>query len=168
MAKKPMIKYLAIGITILILVFAAKSILLGNATPTKTTNIGTFAPIASDGVQEVNVGIDRNFQYTPNPIKLKVGVKTRLIIDLNQVGGCMRAIQIPSLGVQKLVKQGDNIIEFTPTKSGTFRMQCSMGMGQGVVIVEESAGTVAAATDLNDPAPAGGCGMGGGCGGCGA
>ncbi|MEK6968403.1 MAG: cupredoxin domain-containing protein [Nanoarchaeota archaeon] len=124
---------------------------------------------SAGGVTEVQVSF-KGYQYQPNPIRLKQGVPARLVVDLSTVRGCMRSIQIPSLGVSKRVSEGNNIIEFTPTKAGTFRMQCAMGMGQGVVIVEDNSGAVPAAVNDLAQAPtpsAGSCGAGGGGCGCG-
>jgi len=72
---------------------------------------------------------------------------------MNTIGGCMKTILIPEFGVQKTLSAGDNVIEFTPTKSGTFDFTCGMGMGRGKIIVEENDGTVAANTGAA-PAPA--------------
>jgi heme/copper-type cytochrome/quinol oxidase subunit 2 len=174
-ASGAVIKYAALALVTVIIIFAAKELLLGRAAPAAsggTANYVANYPVASppptinNGVQEVQVSM-QGWQYQPNPIRLKVGVPARLVVDLSTVTGCMRSIQIPSLGVAKYVSQGDNVIEFTPSKAGTFRMQCSMGMGRGVVVVEESGGAVPTTTDLNGSAPAGSCGAGGGGCGCG-
>ncbi len=88
-----------------------------------------------DGVQEVTLSLDSQLNYKPNPIKVKVGVPVRMVVDLSSVRGCTTSISMPSFGVQKRAVPGDNVIEFTPQKTGRFPFSCSMGMAQGVVVV---------------------------------
>jgi hypothetical protein len=54
----------------------------------------------------------------------------------NSVKGCLRSFNIKDLGVQKSSKNSDDKITFTPTKKGTFKFACVMGMGYGNIIVE--------------------------------
>jgi hypothetical protein len=172
-----LIKYAALALVTIIIIFAAKELLLSKAAsaPSGTANYVANYPVASppptitNGVQEVQVSM-QGWQYQPNPIRLKVGVPARLVVDLNTVTGCMRTIEIPDLGVQKYVSQGDNVIAFTPSKAGTFSMHCGMNMGQGIVVVEDANGNVpAGGANLAAAAPAAGgsCGAGGGGCGCG-
>ncbi len=131
------------------------------------TFAGPSQNTASGDAQEVFVSM-KGYTYTPNPIIVKRNVPVRLTIDLDNVYGCMRSIVIPEFGVRKLVREGDNVIEFTPTKAGTFTMQCSMGMGQGKIVVEDDDGTVPQniETPVAASQPSGTCRMasGGGCG----
>ncbi len=120
----------------------------------------------NNGVQEVQLTVQGG-NYMPNPIRVKKGVLVRLVADLNSVRGCASGIVIPDFGVSKTVRAGDNAIEFTPDKSGTFQFSCPMGMYRGTIIVEEADGTVATYTGNAAPAATGGCRMGAGGGGCG-
>ncbi|MEM4637673.1 MAG: hypothetical protein QXK76_01435 [Candidatus Woesearchaeota archaeon] len=70
----------------------------------------------------------RNWEYVVTPSTFKKGVPIRMTVDLNTVVGCARDVVIKDFGVRKYVKQGDNIIEFTPTKTGTITIACSMNM----------------------------------------
>lgn len=70
----------------------------------------------------------KNWEYVVTPSTLKKGVPVRMTVDLNTVVGCARDVTIRDFGVRKYVKQGDNIIEFTPTKTGTITIACSMNM----------------------------------------
>ena len=87
-------------------------------------------------------------------------------VDLDTVYGCMRDVVIPSADVRKYVKDGDNIIEFTPEKAGTFNIMCSMNMGRGKFTVAEGDGSASSFVEKAAPVVAGGsCGSGsGGCG----
>ena len=111
-----------------------------------------------------------NYQYKLEPSELQKGVPVRMEVDLDSVYGCMRDIVIPSFGVDKYVREGNNIIEFTPTKSGTFNIQCSMNMGRGKFSVVKSDGSKSAyVEEAENPAAGATCGSsGGGSCGCGA
>lgn len=119
-----------------------------------------------DGVQEISLTVQGG-SYMPNPIVVKKGVPVRLVADLSSVRGCASSIVIPEFNVRKSFRQGDNSVEFTPDKSGTFEFGCSMWMYTGRIVVQDDDGTVAAFAGTA-PVPAGGsCGGSGGSGGCG-
>ncbi len=126
---------------------------------------GQLAP-ANNGVQEVTLTVQGGTYY-PNPIRVKKGVPVKITADLGSVRGCASGIVMPDFGIRKNVRAGDNTIEFTPDKSGTFDFSCSMGMYRGQIVVEDADGTVA---NFKGTAPAikascgangGGCGCGG-------
>jgi plastocyanin domain-containing protein len=72
----------------------------------------------------------------------------------------MKTLVISGLGVSKTIIATDNTLEFTPTKAGQYRMSCTMGMGNGLVIVEDEQGNVPD-TPLPAASSSGGCGCGG-------
>jgi plastocyanin domain-containing protein len=96
--------------------------------------------IDNSQVQEVELSFE-NYEYILKPSKLKAGVPVKMTADMDTVYGCMRDIRIPAFGVIKYVSEEDNVIEFTPTKSGTFNIMCSMNMGRGQFEVVEKDGT---------------------------
>jgi len=114
----------------------------------------------NNGVQEVQLSVQGG-NYMPNPIRVKVGVPVRLVADIANMPGCSKSVVMRDFGVSKTVQAGDNVIEFTPTQSGTFSFSCSMGMYRGTVIVEGADGTVANYAGAAAPAATGGCGCGG-------
>ncbi|MCX9085529.1 MAG: copper ion binding protein [Candidatus Methanoperedens sp.] len=80
--------------------------------------------------QEIKMEVNRA-GYVPNKFDLKKGVPVKWIITGKEVTGCSNAIIVPSLGLEFKIKKGEQIIEFTPTKAGTIRWSCWMGMIQG-------------------------------------
>jgi len=84
-------------------------------------------------IQKINIGFKSN--YYPNTITVKEGIPVEITLD-SSVGGCYRSFKIPELGVSKYSSNPPDTINFTPNKKGTFRFQCSMGMGTGTIIVE--------------------------------
>jgi len=73
--------------------------------------------------------------YSPNSFILRVGVPTRWEVDGTEAAGCQTVLQAPQLAVRELIKSGPNVIEFTPTKTGTFVFSCGMGMFRGQIKV---------------------------------
>jgi plastocyanin domain-containing protein len=84
-------------------------------------------------VQKITLSMKSN--YYPNTITVKSGVPVEITLD-SSVGGCYRSFSIPKLGVSKRSSNPSDTIKFTPNQKGTFRYQCSMGMGTGTIIVE--------------------------------
>ena len=84
--------------------------------------------------QKVVLGV-RNLNYYPNTITVKSGIPARVYLD-ETVSGCLRSFTIKDLGVAKYLKTPNDYVEFTPSKKGSFRFACSMGMGTGTLIVE--------------------------------
>jgi plastocyanin domain-containing protein len=89
---------------------------------------------ASTNVQKVTIGI-KNGNYYPNTITVKVGQPVRIYLD-STVSGCYRTFTIKDFGIVRTLPTPNDYIEFTPTKKGTFRFACIMGMGTGTLIVE--------------------------------
>ena len=119
------------------------SIMIGGAAPAGAaieTPIATTATTVTNGVQDVKLSF-KNYEYVLEPDTFQEGVPVRMTVDLNTVTGCMRSIVISAFGVRKTVSAGDNIIEFTPNKAGTFNIACIMNMGRGRFTVLKSDGT---------------------------
>lgn len=170
----------AILIFVLILGFSAKTILAKNViggqdystnvqTNTLATN-GNAASIVSGNVQNAKLAlVDFSYKLTPN--KLVKGVPVRIEVDAGTLAGCMKNVVIKDFNVRKTITPSDNIIEFTPDKTGTFWITCSMGMGPGSFEVVNPDGTSdpnAAKVQATPSKPSGGsCGAGGGGCGCG-
>lgn len=100
----------------------------------KTTdgNSGDDLPSSQD-VQRLTLSMNGN--YSPNTIKVKANQPVEITLD-NSIRGCYRSFNIPVLGVSYRSLDPSDTIKFTPNQKGTFRFQCSMGMGTGNIIVE--------------------------------
>lgn len=69
--------------------------------------------------------------YYPNRFTVKKGKPVKWIIDGENVFGCQGWLMAPSIGIQKTIRLGENILEFTPEKEGMISFSCSMGMFRG-------------------------------------
>lgn len=86
-------------------------------------------------VQEVRMTQDFS-GYTPNTISIDAGKKIRWIITGKGSFSCSSQLIVPSLGISKSLKSGENIIEFIAPKSGEIPFSCSMGMYRGKFVVQ--------------------------------
>jgi sulfite exporter TauE/SafE/copper chaperone CopZ len=79
-----------------------------------------------------------------DPIRVQAGIPVRWTIhaEPGTLNGCNYRFVIPEYnGLQKQLAFGDNIVEFTPARTGTFVYSCWMGMIRGrITVVEEDAG----------------------------
>ncbi len=101
-----------------------------NPTTGSTVNSGS----GNGGVQKVVLSL-KNYNYYPNTIKVKANQPVSISLD-SSVSGCLRSFTIKELGLAKNLATPQDTLDFTPTKPGTYRFACVMGMGTGTLIVE--------------------------------
>ena len=89
----------------------------------------------ADGVQLVHTTLDYR-SYAPITVKAGIPVRWTITADSSVLNGCNEALVIPEYGIQKGLMPGDNVIEFTPTETGTFPYSCWMGMIRSSITVE--------------------------------
>ncbi|TSA44950.1 hypothetical protein D4R51_02750 [bacterium] len=74
--------------------------------------------------------------FEPSIFKIKQGVPVKWVINGVNVSGCTSTIIVPSFNISKNLKYGENVVQFTPQKSGEIAFSCGMGMVRGKFIVE--------------------------------
>lgn len=86
--------------------------------------------VVRDGYQvaTMNAGVSG---YYPNTFTVKQGVPVRWIVNGQNVYGCQGELVAPKIAVQKVLKVGENVIEFIPEEKGLIAFSCAMGMFQG-------------------------------------
>ncbi len=87
-----------------------------------------------DGVQVINSTLESR-RY-PN-ITVKAGLPVKWVINAREgsLNGCNYKINIKDYNIEYTFHTGENIIEFTPTKTGTVNYSCWMGMINGRINV---------------------------------
>lgn len=91
--------------------------------------------VSTNAMQKVEMKItSRGFE--PSLLKVKSNIPVQFAINGDGATGCTNRIVIPDLGIEKDIKKGENIIEFTPKKIGPIAYSCWMGMVRGKIIVE--------------------------------
>jgi len=73
-------------------------------------------------------------------ITVQAGTPVKWIIDApkGSINGCNNRMIISEYGIEHSLKQGENVIEFTPDKTGTFYYYCWMGMVRSTITVVEA------------------------------
>ena len=107
--------------------------------PAQTTAVQaetTQAPgvSADSGVQEITSELTRG-GYPAITVTAGTPVKWTIKAAKANLNGCNRAIIIPEYDIEKELAVGDNVIEFTPTRTGTFSYSCWMGMIRSTITV---------------------------------
>jgi sulfite exporter TauE/SafE/plastocyanin domain-containing protein/copper chaperone CopZ len=146
---------------------------LGSTGSNKATQVSDPNVIIENGVQVVKM-TETSSGYSPNKFTIKKGVPVKWVIDAQAPYSCASSLVSSSLKIQKSLKAGENVIEFTPTEAGRIPFSCAMGMYTGAfnVVDENSAVTTASTTTTQSSAisAGGSCGSGGAgaaAGGCG-
>lgn len=85
---------------------------------------------------EITINIEPN-GYSPKNLTVAAGQKVTLRLKNSKAYSCAQAFTIPKLGIQEIVRPGqEKIITFTaPSKPGKLNFACSMGMYKGVITV---------------------------------
>ncbi len=119
----------------------------------------------NNGIQEVNMDVGAG-GYSPNSFVLKKGVPVKWNVNVKQLTGCNSELVMNDYNIDARLKQGINVFEFTPDKTGTIRFSCGMGMIRGSFIVTETGAASQEEIKANIPAAGMQCGgsSGGGCG----
>lgn len=102
----------------------------------RNVNGGTKATL-SDGVQTVTTNLDQGI-YKPIVVQTGIPVKWTITAKDGDLSSCNNKMVIRSYGVEKQLSAGENVVEFTPTKSGTVVYSCWMGMvGSTITVVDD-------------------------------
>lgn len=91
--------------------------------------------------QDLSVIFDGNSQivsmkvladgYSPNTFTVKKGIPVEWQIEGVETSGCTSILTLPKYGIEKQIRPGANVIQFTPEKTGTIAFHCSMAMFRG-------------------------------------
>ncbi len=106
-----------------------------------------------DGVQVVNSTLSSG-RYPD--ITVQAGMPVKWIIDAPQgsINGCNNEMIIREYGIKHKFTDGENIVEFTPTETGTFQYTCWMGMIRGSITVVEGGDDASSGPIAFDTTPA--------------
>lgn len=100
--------------------------LSGFSMPNFNENQGAVAVI-SGNTQTVTTKLGTN-SYEPIVVKQGIPVKWIITAEEDNLNSCNGEILIPKYGIDQKLNVGENVIEFTPTQSGTVPVSCWMGM----------------------------------------
>lgn len=103
-----------------------------------TASGNAAAPEAESDVQYITSTLSSN-AYPDITVQSGIPVEWTIHADKGAVNGCNGTMVISSYGLQVKLKEGDNLIKFTPTDTGTITYSCWMGMITGQIQVNETA-----------------------------
>lgn len=150
----------ALVVVLGVLMFSNGAVLSGIAFPSLQSVIGTSGnsavsyangniAVMGDGIQTVTTTLASG-RYAP--ITVQKGVPVRWIIQAEDrnINGCNNRLQIPEYQKELQLQPGDNIIEFTPDKSGVFPYSCWMGMIRSKITVVDDLSAAEAGSGETD------------------
>lgn len=85
--------------------------------------------------------------YSPSTFTVEAGKPVRWIITSTSQFTCASSLVMKDFNIRKSLKLGENIIEFTPTKTGTIPFSCSMGMYRGTFNVTQGINNIQSVID---------------------
>jgi sulfite exporter TauE/SafE/plastocyanin domain-containing protein len=106
-----------------------------------------FTPVIENGVQIVNSTLSGG-RYPSIIIQQGIPVKWTINAPQGSINGCNNRMIIREYKIEHRFKPGENIIEFTPDKTGRFSYSCWMGMIRSSITVIEEGQSVA---DIGEP-----------------
>lgn len=126
-------KYMGVKIlaAVLCLLIAGLLLIFFNTQDKEGSAVG---PSPSGDVQEIRMAVE-GFAYVPSSFTVVSGKPVRWVIDATEMSGCTSAILFRDFGISRQLQKGENVIEFTPTKPGTYTFTCGMGMVRGTMTV---------------------------------
>jgi plastocyanin domain-containing protein len=114
-----------------------------------------FVPVIENGVQIVNSTLSGG-RYPAITVQRGIPVKWTINAPAGSINGCNNRMIIREYKIEYRFKPGENIIEFTPDKTGRFAYSCWMGMIRSSITVIEEGQSAADIGEPNlNPSPAG-------------
>lgn len=133
----PTVTY-AIGAVVIVLGIANilnGATLMGFAWPVTELASSSVASVVGEE-QVVAMAVTSAGVYEPSVLRVRQGVPVRWEITRDAWVGCASTLVLPAFGVNQSLQEGENVISFTPTRTGSFRFSCAMGMVRGTLVVE--------------------------------
>lgn len=87
-----------------------------------------------DGKQIIKMNVVSS-GYEPNNLVVKKNIPVKWIVNGVNVLGCQGYLVVPSLGISQVLKEGENVFEFTPNEEKPIYFSCGMGMYRGKIEV---------------------------------
>ena len=101
-------------------------------------NVCSLDNIDINNIQIIKANFNVKDDISPTVFRVNVNKPLRFEINASEDGsGCMSSIMIPGMyNEYKFIKKGLNVLNFTPTKVGSYPITCAMGVKRGALIVQ--------------------------------
>jgi uncharacterized protein len=123
-----------------------------NLINSKQANTKIMLPEMMNGFQVINTSANAK-GYEPNYFLLEKGKPVNWVISGDSINACNNEIVIPEIDISLKLKEGYNIIKFTPEVTGELGFSCWMGMLDGKFIVVDDINNIPDNIDTKQPAP---------------
>jgi plastocyanin domain-containing protein len=117
------------------------------------TAAGSAGIVIEDGVQIINSSLSPG-RYPAIVVQAGLPVKWTINAPQGSINGCNNRMIIREYGIEHRFVPGENVVAFTPEKTGKFGYSCWMGMIRSFITVVAEGEAVPGETDLG-PVPAG-------------
>jgi plastocyanin domain-containing protein len=115
---------------------------------------GAFSPVVEQGVQVLTSTLSAG-RYPAITVQQGIPVRWTINAPSGSINGCNNRMIIREYGIEHQFKPGENVIEFTPTRTGKFSYSCWMGMIRSSITVVEDGAVIAESAAALEPFPAG-------------
>ena len=79
--------------------------------------------------------------YQPSDIRVTAGTPVRLLFNRRDTSSCSEEVVLPDFGMKRFLPANrTTLVEFVPTRAGTFEFTCGMGMLRGRITVTSPEG----------------------------
>ncbi|MDR1470547.1 MAG: sulfite exporter TauE/SafE family protein [Spirochaetaceae bacterium] len=140
--------------------FSPLDLLVGSPGGTVSQNAASAVPSAGNGgnastgtlpdVQngyQIVASVLQPGRYPAITVQAGIPVKWTITAPQGSVNGCNNRMFIREYGIEHRFKTGENLVEFTPERTGRFSYTCWMGMiRSSITVVEQGADSAAAPT----------------------
>ncbi|MDR2247591.1 MAG: sulfite exporter TauE/SafE family protein [Treponema sp.] len=114
-----------------------------------------FTPVIKEGVQIINSTLSPG-RYPAITVQQGVPVRWTINAPQGSINGCNNRMNIREYKIEHRFTPGENVIEFTPARTGRFSYSCWMGMIRGsITVVEEGQALADTGEPGTAPFPAG-------------
>jgi sulfite exporter TauE/SafE/copper chaperone CopZ len=107
-----------------------------SASKISAVRAGASMPVIENGVQKVTSTLSGG-RYPAITVQAGIPVKWTINAPRGSINGCNNRMIIREYRIEHRFTPGENVIEFTPGKTGAFSYSCWMGMIRGSITVVE-------------------------------
>ena len=119
---------------LLILIAGVAAIVLVNWYFFMAPKAAVAASVSANGSQEVRITVEGG--YSPAVIRVKQGTPVRLVFDRKDKSPCSDELVISEFGIRRFLRPFEQtVVEFTPSKPGSYDFTCGMSMLRGRITV---------------------------------
>ncbi|MFH2063204.1 MAG: sulfite exporter TauE/SafE family protein [bacterium] len=135
--------YLSMGIGVFVVAvgfsnFAGAAMLLDTgsaAVPTETAAVKSALIRMEGNEQVIQMEVTSGLEYAPDTLYVQAGIPVKWSIYGSDRMGCASSLVLREFGVRTTLRPGFNEVRFVPSRPGTYRFTCSMGMTRGTMVV---------------------------------